>query len=94
MEIALILAAGFLLGAFICLALCFSVVFNSQRDQLDYITKTSVDLNQDLQTKIDEFEAIGQKASAANQSWAQAITDFDLKLKDLENRIAMLRMQR
>jgi hypothetical protein len=94
MEIMLIISAAFLLGALACLGLCLHIIFKSQIIHIDKVLAECSSNLVKMDHKVEEFREVTAKASAANQSWAQAITDFDLKLKDLENRVAMTRMQR
>lgn len=94
MELAMLLTAGFLLGTFGCLALCLHLLWDANKRQTAFMQDELANLNLKMRDKVAEFEGIAKKASEANQSWAQAILDFDVKIKDLENRVAMLRMQR
>lgn len=94
METALLMTAAFLLGVFGCLALCLHLLLGSHKQQTEFMKDELAQLNFKMRDKVAEFEGIAKKASEANQSWAQAILDFDVKIKDLENRVAMLRMQR
>lgn len=94
MEVMLLASGAFLFGTALALVFCLYMIFDSHKKHLSHIHQQNLDLQEDLKEHIEEFKEVAAKASLANQSLGQAIVDFDIKLKDLETRIAMSRMQR
>lgn len=88
------LASFFCVGALVTLVGLMRMIFESHSVILSGAQREANEWRKALKEKTEEFGEITKKASDANASLGQAIIDFDLKLKDLENRVAMLRMQR
>lgn len=88
------IAASFLLGSLVVLLILIRLVFDSHSVLVDQSRVDAQHWAETLKTKTKEFEEITRRASEANLSLGQSIMDFDLKIKDLENRVAMVRMQR
>jgi len=87
----LIISAALLCGAFISAALCLHIIFYCHNSQIDKAIGECHNMLGLLERNTIDFKKVTADASAANQSLGQAVQDFDLKLKELEDRVAMLR---
>lgn len=83
----------FLFGAFVSMAFCLNLLFSSHQKLVDRAMDRCHEIEIRLNQQVEEFKEVTAKASAANQTLGEAIADFDIKLKELENRIAMVKMQ-
>ena len=94
MELVLVASTALALGAIFSLLILMNIVFKSHQKLVDVALQECRRIERDLVQKTKEFAEVTAKASAANLSLGTAITDFDMKIKDLESRISMVRMQR
>ncbi len=88
------IASFFCFGAIVVLISVMRTIFDSHSVLTTNIRLDAHNWAETLKEKTSEFADITKKASDANLSLGQSIIDFDLKIKDLENRVAMIRMQR
>lgn len=93
MELVLVVATSLSLGALLSLFVLINMIFKSHQKLVDAALQECKRLERNIAQKTEEFADVTAKASAANMSLGTAITDFDMKIKDLESRIAMSRMQ-
>ncbi len=88
------IASFFCFGSLVALVSLMRLIFDSHSAILASAQREANTWAKSLKEKTYDFAEITKKASDANLSLGQSIIDFDLKLKDLENRVAMIRMQR
>lgn len=93
-EIAILVTSGFLLGALGALLFLLHVILRGNAHRLNLAVEECVRLEEKLEGKVLEFDTITRKASEANLTIAERVIANDKKLNDIENRIAMLKMQR
>ena len=93
-EMVILVASGFLLGGLGVLLLLVVNIFKSNTLLVRVAIDECVRLEEKLEAKVNEFDEITRKASEANLSIGERVVANDKRLNDLENRIAMVKMQR